>query len=101
MAWFALLVAFATSIAYALLVRAQGGYGGLDVLTVPFVTAYMLLMAGLLAASLRRALPANLRMPMRAAAAGGLLVLGILALFSIGLPLVVAGAMATGSTVRT
>lgn len=101
MAWFALVVAFATSIAYALLIRAQGGYGGLDVLTVPFVTGYMLLMGALLAASLLRALPANLRMPMRAAAAGGLLVLGILALFSIGLPLVVAGAAATGSTVRT
>lgn len=99
--WFALVVTLATAIAYALLVRAQGGYGGLDVLTVPFVTAYMLLMGALLAASLQRRLPARLRMPLRAAAAGGLLVLGILALFSIGLPLVIAGAMATGATVRT
>jgi len=101
MTWFALVVAVATCIAYTLLVRAQGGYGGLDVLTVPFVTGYMLLMGVLLAVSLQRALPVNLRMPLRAAAAGGLLVLGILALFSIGLPLVVAGAMATGATVRT
>ena len=101
MTWFALAVVVATSTAYALLIRAQGGYGGLDVLTVPFVTGYMLLMGVLLAASLQRGLPANVRMPLRAAAAGGLLVLGILALFSVGLPLVVAGAMATGATVRT
>jgi hypothetical protein len=41
------------------------------------------------------------RLPLRAAAAGGLLVLGILAISSIGLPLLIAGAMATGATVRT
>ena len=101
MAWSALVLVVATSIAYVVLVRAQGGYSGLDVLTVPFVTTYMLLMSFLLAASLYRGLPTNLRMPLRAAAAGGLLVLGILAAFSIGLPLVLAGAMATGASVRT
>jgi hypothetical protein len=57
--------------------------------------------AALLAASLMRRLSPALRLPLRAASAGGLLVLGVLALFSIGLPLVVAGAMATGATVRT
>ncbi|MGA7912224.1 MAG: hypothetical protein WB682_02695 [Candidatus Dormiibacterota bacterium] len=71
MTWFALVVVIATYAAYSLLVRAQGGYTGLDVLTVPFVTGYMF--------------------------PDGLLVLGIIALFSLGLPLVVAGAMATGA----
>jgi hypothetical protein len=101
MTWFALIIAIATAAAYSFLVRAQGGYTGLDVLTVPFVTGYMVLMAALLAGSLVRGVQAGPRMTMRAAAAAGLLVLGILALFSVGLPLVVAGATATGATVRT
>lgn len=101
MTWLAFAVALATCVAYLSLLAAQGGYSGLDVLTVPFVTAYMLLMAALLAGSLVRGLRASLRMPLRAAAAAGLLVLGILGIFSIGLPLVVAGALATGATVRT
>jgi hypothetical protein len=101
MTWFALVVALATAAAYSFLVRAQGGYTGLDVMTVPFVTGYMVLMGALLGSSLVRRARASLRTTLRAAAAAGLLVLGILALFSIGLPLVIAGAMATGATVRT
>ena len=44
---------------------------------------------------------ALVRLALRAAAAGGLLVLGVIAIFSFGLPLVIAGAMASGATVRT
>jgi hypothetical protein len=99
MTWMAVVIVLATGIAYSLLTRSQRS-ASLDVLIVPFVTAYIFLMAALLALSLTGELRAGLRMPMRAAAAGGLLVLGILSLFSIGLPLVVSGALATGATVR-
>ena len=68
---------------------------------VPFIATYLVVIAALLAASLVRRLSPTVRLSFRAGAAGGLLVLGVLALFSIGLPLVVAGVMATGATVRT
>jgi hypothetical protein len=100
MTWFALITALATDAAYASLKFNQGD-GPLDVYTVPFVAAYLVVMAALLGTSLLRLPRPAWRMPLRAAAAGGLLVLGILAIFSIGLPLVIAGAMATGATVRT
>jgi hypothetical protein len=104
MTWFALVIVLATDAAYISLVRGQNnGVDGqvLDVFTLPFVAGYVLAMAALLAASLVRWWSAAVRMPLRAAAAGGLLVLGVIAIFSIGLPLVIAGAMATGATVRT
>ena len=100
MTWFALIFTFATDAAYVSLKLGQGD-GSLDVYTVPFVAAYLLVMAILLLISLVHLPRPAWRMPLRAAAAGGLLVLGILAVFSIGLPLVIAGAMATGATVRT
>jgi hypothetical protein len=100
MAWFALVFALATDVAYLLLKLGQGG-AALDAYTVPFVAGYLLVMAALLLVSLTRLGSAAARMPLRAAAAGGLLVLGVLAIFSIGVPLVIAGAMATGATVRT
>lgn len=100
MVWFALVFALATDAAYLWLKLGQG-VGPLDVYTVLFVVAYLFVMAALLFISLTRfGRPAS-RMPLRAAAAGGLLVLGILAIFSFGLPLLIAGAMATGATVRT
>lgn len=55
-----------------------------------FIAAYILLMAALQVASLRMGLGGRGRMILRAGAAGGLLVLGALALASIGLALVVA-----------
>lgn len=67
----------------------------------PFLGAYLAVMAVLLIASLIRRWSAPARTALRAAAAGGLLVLGVVAMFSIGLPLVIAGAMATAATVRT
>jgi hypothetical protein len=100
MAWFALVFALATDVAYMWLKLGQGA-GPLDAYTVLFVAAYLLVMATLLLTSLMRLRRPAWRMPLRAAAAGGLLVLGILDLFSFGLPLIIAGAMATGATVRT
>lgn len=104
MTWFALVIVLATDAAYLSLVRGQtNGVDGqvLDAFTLPFVAGYVLAMAALLAASLVRWWSAAARMPLRAAAAGGLLVLGVIAIFSIGLPLVIAGAMTAGATVRT
>jgi hypothetical protein len=100
MTWFALVFALATDAAYLWLKLGQGN-GPLDVYTVLFVAGYLLTLSALLLTSLMRLRRPAWRMPLRAAAAGGLLVLGILAIFSIGLPLVIAGAMATGATVRT
>jgi len=106
MTWFALIVVLATELAYLLVIRSQNADAGLaggapDAFTVPFVAAYLLVIAALLAASLMWRLSPPVRLSLRTAAAAGLLVLGVLALFSIGVPLVVAGAMATGATVRT
>jgi hypothetical protein len=100
MAWFALVFTVATAAAYLLLKFGQSG-ASLDVVTVVFVASYLLGMAALLGGSLMRRWSAAVRLPLRAAAAGGLLVLGVLAISSIGLPLLISGAMATGATVRT
>jgi hypothetical protein len=51
-------------------------------------------MAAALAASLIQWTPTVAVLPLRAAAAGGLLILGLFAIFSIGLPLLIAGSMA-------
>ncbi len=60
-----------------------------------FVGAYLAVMAALIViALLPRPEIAMIRAPLRAAAAAGLLMLGIFAAFSIGLPLVVAGILA-------
>jgi hypothetical protein len=100
MAWIALILVLATDAAYIVLIRGQGALAP-DAYTVPFVAGYLLVMAALLMSSLARLRRSTWRMPLRAAAAGGLLVLGVLAIFSVGLPLVIAGALATGATVRT
>ena len=72
-----------------------------NVYTFPFIVAYLAVMAVLLTASLMSRWNLPVRTALRAAAAGGLLVLGSLALLSIGLPLVIAGAMATVAALRT
>jgi hypothetical protein len=100
MTWFALVFALATAGAYLLLNLGQGGARS-DVVSVAFVDSYLAALAALLAASLLRRWSAVVRQSLRAAASGGLLVLGVLAVFSFGLPLLIAGAMATGATVRT
>ena len=100
MTWFGLVFAVATDALYLLLKVGQGDTA-LYVFTVIFVACYLFALAALLGASLMRRWSASVRLPSRAAAAGGLLVLGVLAISSIGLPLLIAGAMATGATVRT
>lgn len=97
---FALVFALATDAVYLLLVLGQSSSRP-DMATVVFIASYLIALAALLAASLLRRWGPVVRLSLRAAAAGGLLVLGVLAIFSIGLPLLIAGAMATGATVRT
>jgi hypothetical protein len=104
MTWFALIVALASDAIYLSLTRGQAsGQQGLvlDVFTLPFAAGYVFVLAAMLAASLMHRWKPAVRTSLRAAASGGLLVLGVIAIFSIGLPLVIAGAMATGATVRT
>jgi hypothetical protein len=86
---------------YVLIVATQGAYPP-DAFTVPFLAAYWLVMAAMLGLSLLdRPRLALLRPALRAGAAAGLLITGVLGLFSIGLPMVIAGALATGAAVRT
>jgi hypothetical protein len=101
MVWIAFVIVLVTDVGYVLLIRTQQPYPP-DAFTVPFVAAFLALMAGMLGMSLFDSAPVvRLRPVLRAGAAAGLLVVGVLALFSIGLPLVVAGALATGAAVRT
>ena len=95
--WASIVLVLGTAIAYLLLIRAQGedrdpASSGI----VPFVAGYMFVMAVLLWLSiLDRAALVSKRPVFRAAAAAGLLVLGVIAAFSIGLPIFVAGVLAT------
>jgi hypothetical protein len=100
MTWVALAIVLLEDAVYVLLIRSQGQLAP-DAYTVPFVAGYLILMAALLAVSLVRPPSPSWRTPPRAGAAGGLLVLGILGAFSIGLPLILAGILATGASVRT
>jgi hypothetical protein len=73
-----------------------------DILTAPFVVAYLGLMAALLAISvLDTSVVRGLRPALRGAASAGLLVLGVLGLFSVGLPILIAGVVATAGAVVT
>ncbi len=100
MTWVALAIVVLEDAVYVLLIRSQAEVAP-DAYTVPFVAGYLVVMAALLATSLVRLPNPSWRMPLRAGAAGGLLVLGIIAAFSIGLPLILAGILATGASVRT
>ena len=95
----AVAATLAIVVLYVSISRTQGGGGPPtpDVLTVPFVASYIALMGGLLAASLF--VPPALRPALRGAAAAGLLVLGWLAIFSIGVAILIAAGLAIGSTV--
>ena len=67
-----------------------------------FVGGYLAVMAAVVAASvLARPEVVRIRVALRAAGAAGLLVLGILAAFSIGVPLVVAGLLVVFALSRT
>ena len=94
--WASIVLVLGTAIAYLLLIRAQGKESDPSSSgVVPFVAGYMFVMAVLLWLSiLDRPALASKRPVLRAAAAAGLLVLGVIAAFSIGLPIFVAGVLA-------
>jgi hypothetical protein len=88
-------------VAYVVLIASQSEHPP-DIFTVPFVAVFIALMAAMLALSLAGSpLVVTLRPALRAGAAAGLIVLGVLGAFSIGLPLLIAGFLATGAAIRT
>jgi hypothetical protein len=96
----AAVIVVAADIGYLLIIRAQESSEPNQV--VPFAAAYLVLMAATLGVSLiDRPFIVRSRPALRAASAAGLLVMGVLALMSIGLALVVAGGLATAASVRT
>ena len=68
-----------------------------DVLTVPFIASYLAVMAILLGASLFS--PGSAKPALRAAASAGLVVLGVLAAFSIGVLILVIAGLAIATTI--
>ncbi|HET7465506.1 MAG TPA: hypothetical protein VFL29_02455 [Candidatus Dormibacteraeota bacterium] len=86
----AVAIIAATVALYLTLIRSQGGPPPDDVLTVPFVAGYLSLMAVFLIVSL--VVPQGARPALRSGAGCGLLVLGVLSAFSIGVPVLMAGA---------
>jgi hypothetical protein len=101
MVWIAFMIVLVTDFGYLLIIRAQESHPP-DAFTVPFVAVFLALMAAMLGASLLGTPTlVRLRPALRAGAASGLLVIGVLALTSIGLLLVLAGTLATGAAVRS
>lgn len=91
---------FAIVAGYIAIIRSQGAPPPDNVTTVPFVAGYLLAMAGLLGVSLvERSGIVRLRPALRGAAAGGLLPMGVLALMSIGLAIVIVAGLAIAATV--
>ena len=85
---------------YLSIIRSQGGPGEPPSDTpwvVPFVAGFQILMALLLAVSL--VVPPAIRPGLRGATSAGLFVLGVLALFSIGLGDIIVAALAVAATV--
>ena len=98
--WAAIVLVLGVVIAYVLLIRAQGETPP-DALTVPFVATYLVVMAVALWLSvLDYPVLASVRPALRGAAAAGLLLLGVFAAFSIGLPVFAAGILAAIAAVR-
>jgi hypothetical protein len=90
----------AIDVAYVALIILQGP--GPNPYVPFFVSGYLALMAALIVVALiPRPEIAPLRLPLRAAAAGGLLVLGMLAALTIGLPIVIAGLLMVFGLVKT
>jgi hypothetical protein len=86
------VITFATAIGYVRLLGQQGDWPGIDArqaFVLTFLAGFAIVSAiGTFARSV------SVRAAISAACAGGLLPLGVLALWSIGLPLMVAGALA-------
>ena len=96
----AIVAIAAIVVLYLSIIRSQGGPGEPPSDTpwvVPFVAGYQILMAVLLAVSLF--VPPAIRPGLRGAASAGLLVLGVLAAFSIGLGDIIVAALAIAVTV--
>ena len=101
MVWIAFAIVVITDFGYLLIIRAQESHPP-DAFTVPFVAVFVALMAAMLGASLfGTPTLVRLRPALRAGAASGLLVIGVMALWSIGLLLVLAGALTAGAAVRS
>lgn len=97
----AFAIVLATDVLYVGIINSQGSSD--DMPYVPrFVAGFLAVMATLIVIALvPRPEIAQIRFPLRAAAAGGLLGLGLLAANPIGLPLVVAGILVGGVLGRT
>lgn len=92
--WIAFGIALITDFGYWLIIRIQENQPP-DLFTVPFVAGYIALMGALLGTSVTsRERVVRLRPALRAGAAAGLLAMGVLALMSIGLALVLSGIVA-------
>lgn len=102
MRWAATGAAVIAAIVDVLYLGYVSGQGGADpeFLRVPFVAGFIALMA-VFAALSTRASAARWRALLLGVAAAGLLLLGYFAMFSIGLPLVVAGLLALIGLIRT
>ena len=99
--WGSIVLVLADLIVYQFLIRGQGDSSPDSAAVVPFVSGYMVLMVVLLfLAVLDQPRLAKLRHAMLASAAAGLVVLGIFAAFSIGIPLFVAGILAGVGSIR-
>jgi hypothetical protein len=98
--WIAFGVPLFMDAVYVGLIKGQGAMPP-ERYTIAFVSAYLLLMAGLLAASLTPNAPRVVRASLRSGAAAGMIVLGVLAAFSIGLPLLLVGLVAMVTAIRT
>lgn len=93
----AVVAILAIVVLYVSLIKSQGEQDPVSALVVPFIVGYLLVMAILLATSLVVA-PAA-RPGLRGAASAGLLVLGWLAAFSIGVAVLIAAGLAIAATV--
>jgi hypothetical protein len=99
--WIAFVIVLVTAFGYVLIIRAQESSPA-DAFTVPFVATYLAVMAAMLGLSQREGkLVVRLRPVLRGGAAAGLLAIGVLALMSIGIVLVVAAGLAAAAAVMT
>jgi hypothetical protein len=100
----AFLIVVGTDAGYIAIIKNQaaGGDRPPDVLTPVFVAGCLGAMAVLLALALAQASPMlNVRPALLAAASTGLLVLGVLGLFSVGVPILIAAVLSITATAMT
>ena len=96
----AFVLVLLTDLLYIVLINSQGQ--SVQPYIPRFVGSYLAVIAAIIGlALLPRDEMVQIRVPLRAAAAAGLLVLGFLTGFSIGLPLVLAGLLTTFALTRT